>query len=523
MATVRGLSGKMWPIHPHLQDGELLSSWMARTSYENNLKINSFTSEALGKVQVWNRDIDSSATSETLFSLSRQTGVSFEELKSAMLSSYEGKIFEKHNPNGCTKWILPLGIFHRTRHKFGLQYCPECIFFDQAPYYRKKWRLALSTICDEHGLMLHDRCPCCGSPVIFFRNDLGYRSGFRIGDLVSCWKCDYDLSRSPHIEASGPDGKGIFAQRSLITFADMGWWFQGTNTIHYSTHYFDVLHHLVALLGNKTGHILAQRVAHETNWDFSSLQLSPNAFERCSVSERHNRIQIALWLLDDWPFRFIDISKKSNILQSKILHSEEFPFWFESEIRLSLSAGLPSPTKGEADSAAIFLKGQGQNVNQTSVGRLIGSRDTSAASAYKQAKPAPLSNNEFEQILAAARLEVVKRRPLTARRLELERDITIFRLLRLTGWPPSTLLALELPQLTSPKQHLDLMITQLERFEEEIAKYLCDIRPHLASENSGVRLFIGWKRGGIESKNWGLRAKRLRDLLSSSETTESGE
>jgi len=162
MATVRGLSGEMWPIHPHLQDGELLSSWMARTSYENNLKINSFTSEALGKVQVWNRDIDSSATSETLFSLSRQTGVSFEELKSAMLSSYEGKIFEKHNPNGCTKWILPLGIFHRTRHKFGLQYCPECIFFDQAPYYRKKYCQTFLSVT-EYRYLLTNRAICGGA------------------------------------------------------------------------------------------------------------------------------------------------------------------------------------------------------------------------------------------------------------------------------------------------------------------------------------------------------------------------
>jgi hypothetical protein len=333
---IPGLSRQRWPVHPHRLNDELLSCWITRTAYGNGLKLQSFTTLALGKgAALWNRDIDGSASESVLDRLSSQTGSSVDELRGGMLSGYDTKVFGRHNPNGNTKWVLPLGIYHRTRKLFGLQFCPLCLFSDPVPYYRRRWRLALSTLCDVHGTLLHDRCPKCQAPVVYFRNDLGHRSGYRIGDLVSCSQCDFDLRRAPAFCPPGPDGKSIMALRSIATFHDIGWWFQGDFAIHYGPLYFDALHHLVSIfLPSTKGRRMAEVVARETGWSpvISSKQ-GRRRFEMREIGERHSLLTTALWLLDDWPERFVRVAKEAGVHQSGIIRSVALPFWFECAFR----------------------------------------------------------------------------------------------------------------------------------------------------------------------------------------------
>lgn len=186
-----GLSGNLWPIHPHRLPDELLSFWILRVAHANRLKLQTFTNLALGRnASPWARDIDRSASDELLSQLSAQTGSSVEELRGGMLSAYEGILFEHHNAQGNSQWILPLGVYHRTRRAYGMQFCPACLFWDGIPYFRRRWRLAFATICDRHGTLLHDRCPHCAAPVIYFRNDVGHPSSLS--------------SRAPHSLSPNP-------------------------------------------------------------------------------------------------------------------------------------------------------------------------------------------------------------------------------------------------------------------------------------------------------------------------------
>ena len=387
-----GLSGDLWPVHPHRLVDELLSFWIVRTAHANRIKLQTFTTLGFGRnATLWNRDIDRSASDALLDALSAQTGSSVDELRGGMLSAYEGTLFERHNASGNTKWILPLGIYHRMRKAFGVQFCPLCLFFDPVPYFRRSWRLSLSTICDRHGTMLHDRCPACASPVVYFRNDLGKRSDYRIGDHVSCWKCGFDLRRASASDPSGPDGKTITALRSLVTFHDLGWWFQSGTDIPYGHLYFDALHHLLVFLPSVRGRRLLDWIEQEIGWGAQiGDQTGRMPFDLRPIGTRHELLVSALWLLDDWPDRFVCAAKAVGLTQSYILRNEHWPFWFESEIRLNLGAGFAAPTAEEAKHAATYLTKGGSEVSGASVGRLIGSRHAEAARRYAKAKPGPI-------------------------------------------------------------------------------------------------------------------------------------
>lgn len=510
MPPVLGLTGRRWPVHPHRQNDELLSCWIVRIAHANHLKLQSFTTLALGSgAALWNRDIDRSANDALLERLSDQTGSTADDLRGGLLAGYESLLFERHNPNGNTKWILPLGVYHRKRKSYGVQFCPLCLFFDAVPYYRRRWRLSFSTVCDVHGSMLHDRCPQCGAPVVYFRNDLGYRSGYRLGDLVSCWQCDFDLRRAPALSPSGPDGKSILALRSLGTFHDLGWWFQGGETLQYSPLYFEALHHLLMVLPSALGSRLLGYLEGQTGW-CASIDDMPGRmpFESRPISIRHKLLVSALWLLDDWPDRFVRAAAAVGLSQSRILRGESMPYWFESEIRLKLGAGFPAPTAEEVKQAAAYLVKGAKEVSGCAVGRLIGSRDSAAARAYAKEKPAAMTDADFQHTIDRLSGEIQGLRPRSPKRLILQRDRTIVRLMRITGWPARKLLSLTVGDATA----LASMPRATRAFPGEVAgvllTYLRDTRKYLTGQESGDALFIGWQRSGIGEKNWSLRMQR---------------
>jgi len=169
------VSRTLWPIHLRPKKDELLSSWLVRLAMAHGLKLHTFCSTVWPGKQIWNRDIDKCADEALLDVLSRKTAVSRSDVSRTTLAAYEGYVYERHNANGNTLWIMPLGVYHRTRTGFGLQYCPKCLSEDDVPYYRRCWRLAFITCCETHAVTLLDRCNQCGAAVNFHRDEMGDR------------------------------------------------------------------------------------------------------------------------------------------------------------------------------------------------------------------------------------------------------------------------------------------------------------------------------------------------------------
>jgi hypothetical protein len=373
--TIDGLSGNLWPIHLKPFQDELLSSWLVRLAHGHGLKLQTFCALVFGRDKsMWNRDIDKLAPVWLIAKLVECTGAPLQAVVDTTLKSYEGVLYEHHQPNGNTKWILPLGVYHRTHHDFGLQFCQQCLAEDAEPYYRKQWRLAFYTECEKHQVLMHDRCPNCSASVNFHRAEMGARSLIR-GSTVLCHSCGFDLRCSSSFRTPCQDWRTFTTCRSLLLSHQMGWSFIENTEFPYAQNLFEVLRHLCRLMGsNRRASRLLPYVADQLGLDVSAIKNYGNSnFEQRSVAERHLLFCCSVWLLLDWPNRFVSACEELRLSSAYLLVDfKEPPYWFASAINDELYQGQYSPTEQEFIEAGKWLFGKGRKVSITAISRLLG-------------------------------------------------------------------------------------------------------------------------------------------------------
>lgn len=370
------LTGKLLPAHPHPKHDEIFSSWVTRVAHAQGLKLQTFSALIFGRSKsIWNRDLDKSAPKWLQSKISKVTGTPRHVIHETTLASYEGVFYEHHQPNGYTKWITPLGIYHRTHRDYGMQYCPLCLADNSEPYYRKYWRLAFYTECDKHNVLMHDRCPECARPASFHRAEMGVRSLFAPRPVTHCYKCGFDLRRSPVMRTSCQDWRTFTACRSLLIFHSLGWAFLDKEVFPYAQQLFDVLRHLCKLMtSTRKGNRLLPFVAQKLGMDTSIIKRSRTMnFEQRSVLERHILFCCAVWLLLDWPNRFVAACKGLEISSAFILMDFSIPpYWFAATVNDRLFQGQYSPTNEELREAGNWLRKHGQRPTVAAVSRLLG-------------------------------------------------------------------------------------------------------------------------------------------------------
>lgn len=391
MSIAPGLTSTRAPVHPQPLPDELLTHWFLRLAHGNQVKVQTFADYVFGRYSsFWARDQDKLASPIVISKLADLTGQRAENIRSLTLATYEGNLYRDHNPFGNTRWILPLGVYHRTRRRYGVQYCPLCLAEDSVPYFRRRWRLAFSTVCDKHGTMMHDRCYRCGAPVAFFRSDLGHRKRHSFGSSTTCDRCGTDLLRAPAYDAPGPDGQTLVMLRSLALGADIGWWWVDSKPLGYAHLFFDVLHHLAVRMTYGVGLVLLSEVERRTGRVvFGGRKPDRSALEFRPLLERHDLVLAALWLLQDWPHRFEGTCRQARLWQSRLLCGKQFPWWFEHVVRSTLDRAIYEPNIEEAQRAAEYLARQGKRVSKEAVARLLGGRDHVAAQNYARGKHMP--------------------------------------------------------------------------------------------------------------------------------------
>lgn len=328
-----------WPVHPHPLPDELLSSWLVRLAAANHCKVHSFFADFAGHQHgLWARDLDKLAPQDLLYYLERHTGQPLSRLDATTLRSFEGLVFEHLNPWGNTRWITPLGIYHRQRRQFGLQYCPQCLFEDgETPYYRKQWRLSFYTACDRHQRRLLDRCPRCQKPVMFFRRELGRRSTIHGGDIATCHHCHFDLRRAAFLSPEWLDWQSYQAYLSVLMFFELGWTTPAKPlAFSYSGLFFDGLAELVRIMASPrqspTLRRFQARVIDAANLGFSVVPRSTHV-DHLPVHDRHALIAHAFWLLHDWPHRLVNLARESGCSRSRLLpETAGYPFWLLQDL-----------------------------------------------------------------------------------------------------------------------------------------------------------------------------------------------
>lgn len=373
---MEGLSGNLWPVHLKPYPNELLSSWLVRLAHGHGLKLQTFCAIVFGRDKnIWNRDIDKFAPDWLIEHIAVATGTSIKDVINTTLKSYEGIVYETHQSNGNTKWINPLGIYHRTHKHYGLQYCPICLAHDKEPYFRKYWRLAFYTECEKHHILLHDRCPNCGDPINFHRVEMGMRSLIKPKSVINCFKCDFDLRDAVKVKLNCDDWKTIIQHRTLLEFHEIGWGFTDKLTIQYLHQLLDVLRHLCTLMTSKhRAKCLLPYIAKQLNFEFNIINYSKRVtFERLNVRNRHILFCCAMWLILEWPTKFIHVCKVHNLTYAYLLHDYiNPPFWFYSAIDNYLNCRQYSPTFEEINSAKSYLRRNELAIGITNVSRLLG-------------------------------------------------------------------------------------------------------------------------------------------------------
>lgn len=371
-----GLSGTVLPVHPQPKRDEIFSSWLCRIAKGNGIKLHTLEVKLWGRgKQIWTRDIDRSVDTATLTKVAAVSGTPIERAQETCLRSYEGKLFEQLNVAGNSDWILPSGVVHRKRKHRGMQFCPLCLATDIDPYYRKTWRLALSTFCDRHDVLLHDCCPRCQSPVMFHRQELGNRGAWKVESLSFCTTCGFDLKRAATFLAPAVEIEAWTTLKSQLCFLNEGWTFAGNETFPYSHLYFDVLRNLMhKLRANWTTGKMLQYALERFSLDPQLEIQGKLPFEFYGVKERHYLLLIATWYLLDWPNRFLEIGRNQRIRYSELMRDfVEVPHWFVDKIQLLENKSV-GPSEGELAAMLALWKGTDDLVKKTQLKRKIRQR-----------------------------------------------------------------------------------------------------------------------------------------------------
>lgn len=320
---------------------ELLSSWVVRLAKDHNLKVHEFCDILFPKMSVWNRDIDRANPKQLINKLSQVTLAKEKEIHECLISSYSDKLFSRLNPNGFSRWVLAQGIYHRQRLKGGLMYCPICLQKDDTPYFRKKWRISLFTVCTTCGCLLQESCPSCGSPINFFRNYIGRKVTNLEKPLCICHNCGFDLR----------DSKPLMSTRRFLR---MQRFFERMLNGRYkdpvkSIEYFDVIYQLAKIFkgSNETSLHLRRTMENSHRLKFSQ-DIQGKLFELLSVEQRLPLLYTSYLIMNDFPYRFIAFCRENRIWSSTLLKDfKNPPPWFLEQVNNNLFISNVNRRKSE--------------------------------------------------------------------------------------------------------------------------------------------------------------------------------
>lgn len=318
------------PASKSPQEDELLSCWLIRLAHSHLLKAHSFTKILWPDIEIWNRDIDLNPNPRLIKSLSEITCYSESEIHNTTLQAYQGILFNNHIPTiANANWILSLSKYHRIIRNKAILFCPSCLGNDGInPYFRKKWRLAISFCCPSCKIKLHDCCPECQKPISFIRNEIGKKSNLSEQPISYCSFCSFDLSKSPRINADSTD---IDLQIELNNALDGLQIFN-----HKPLEYFQVLHYLSNIISSKSK--LYEKVSSGIYNELDirnhiERDIKTTRFESNTLDYRIQTIKLANWLILNWPNNFISFFTKMEIHSSKLLKDfNDLPFWYRNTV-----------------------------------------------------------------------------------------------------------------------------------------------------------------------------------------------
>lgn len=327
MVYIKSLNKTIFPNYvPPIED-ELFSSWLCRLSMAHDIKPLSFIQNYFGReYPVWNRDIDMLAPSYLINFMLKHTLLNEERLDNLFLKSLQYKAYKNWNYKGLTNNIIPLGIKHRKRKKYGQLYCPSC-FKKNTPYYKKNWRLLTSLVCVSCNSYLYDKCPKCLSPIAFFRVNMSDVNISIVEQrlLCFCHNCGYDLRETEVIKS--PSEKEIKYQIFIDETIKKGY----NELSQYSFLFLKGIFIMAnKLRSNCKNNQFRKAILRNLNIDLPTINTS---FRLSNIEQRRETLNIIYLLLEEYPNKLNNILESGNVTTSRIHDDREsIPYWLEENI-----------------------------------------------------------------------------------------------------------------------------------------------------------------------------------------------
>lgn len=275
-----------WPYRVPLQEDELLSSFLIRNAHVHGTTPYRFLSYYWPGRQIWNRDTDRTADSVWLDELGLLADVPTGRLEASTLLPFR-RVLGSTLRNGDTPLLLSISIFHRTRRRHGLQFCPACLA-EGRHWFRRIWRLGFVVVCPEHGIALLDACPACGSPVVPHRS-------LRL-DLTRCHQCGAFLGS--RVRANLPATGALEWQANLLGALSGSTRDVGPFSL---AEVFATVRSLLSILTVRSMHAALRDEFHLAP---ATLPVSRLQFEHARATERALMMEtLAAWLAS-WPATF---------------------------------------------------------------------------------------------------------------------------------------------------------------------------------------------------------------------------
>lgn len=174
-----------WAFQLLPQDGELLTSYIARVAHGHGAEPGPFCRFHLRDSWFFTRDVDRGVATSKHEILARLSGLGLPKLDELTLRSWivalTPQSYRQVVSPAVVPWINAVGIDQAKRRYSGLSYCPDCLYQGMA---LKQWRLSFHTWCSVHDRGLQDVCTRCHAP---FVPHLSRRS------VAHCYRCGSTL------------------------------------------------------------------------------------------------------------------------------------------------------------------------------------------------------------------------------------------------------------------------------------------------------------------------------------------
>lgn len=511
--NIIGLSGNLWPVHLKPLPDELLSSWLVRLAHGHGLKLQTFSSMVFGRDKsIWSRDIDKLAPDWLIDRIAECSGTSRQTVLDTTLKSYEGNLYEHHQPNGNTRWLLPLGVYHRIRRGHGLQYCSRCLEEDAAPYFRKHWRLAFSVMCTKHDCYLLDACPQCSSPLAPHRADMRGRQYFpRMGLNAHCWRCGFDLRLAQVTEVK--DSASARLQLQLEFALEYGYADWAGNPAMHSLVFFEGVRALIAGITSRQTQERLVKSAKLIGIDLSGWPRT--GFEMASMPQRLELIRLLVIVLEGWPTNFIDLIHEYKLRYADLKgDSEHRSFWYEDVIRREAGGGYALISHEEADAIADVVKARYGHFSGD-LARALSGRDINTH--IPERLPQPVSDEVYEDLLTSLDHQIAGTLDQMERAC-LIRDKVMFAVGRQLGLSEAALASLTLDQLhILVPDEVELDFSDVARTSEQarawVGWYWDKVRPKLQPKLGINHAFTSTKtRRELGRSTVGVRFHKAVDI-----------